>query len=441
MRTSLGRAAVCCSALLRLADAKALKWSADENEPRWVPAAETQLGFLPSLGMNNFAAGPQPTSPPEPRTVAHALVARDSTDNTCGYVSGSFTSSLWCASTARCVYNSINSHIGCCDDGETKCPIWTTCYDSTERSSFSTNNGYTMWCGSSDYPHCMTHVYQESWAGYTLFGCGVAAATDKIWYQALDKPSSTSSSSTTSAESTSTTSTSTSTSATETSSSTPSPTPGPAPNGGSSTPVGPIVGGVVGGVAVLALIGAGIWAIRRHSKKSKQVNPDPAAAAAAAGNIPPNGPNGPNGPASPVSPYDNNGMSQPPYYTGGAAAFDPRASLAKPPVGQTPPGGSYDPMTGAYIPPSVNGDHSTLAGSPAPGSPPLHTGYQGTPSPPPPGQGGYPQYGQQQQQQQQGGFGYAQHPGQQHAPAPGQQGYTAELPAERGDGEVRELQG
>lgn len=314
----------------------------------------------------------------------------------------------------------------------------------------------TTHSGSSDYPHCMTHIYQDQQSGYTLFGCGVAAATDKIWYSPLDGPSSSTSSSTTSEESTSTTETSTSASAseseTETASSAPSPTPGPAQSGGSSTPVGPIVGGVIGGVAVLALIGLGIWAIKRHSDKNKQINPDPSAAAAA-GNIPPhqqqppNGPNGPNGPASPASPYDNNSMSQPPYYTG-AAAFDPRASVAKPPVGQTPPGGSYDPMTGAYIPPSVNGDHTTVSGSPPPGSPPLHTGYQGTPSPPP-GQGGYPQYGQQQQQQygqpqqqhQQGGFGYAQHPGQQQPQAAGQQGYTAELPVDRGDGEVRELQG
>ncbi len=58
---------------------------------------------------------------------------------------GSQESSLYCAATGHCVYNSFNSHIGCCDDGTTVCPVWTTCYDSTDNNRFTTANGLTLW--------------------------------------------------------------------------------------------------------------------------------------------------------------------------------------------------------------------------------------------------------------------------------------------------------
>jgi hypothetical protein len=130
---------VALSCALGLAHAKALKWS--EDGPRWSPAQETPVGVMQALAMDP----PMPTPAPPSSKVKAVLKARGSTDNTCGYVSGIPTSSLWCAETALCVYNSLNMHIGCCDDTSTSCPIWTACYDSTERDSFTTDNGYTLW--------------------------------------------------------------------------------------------------------------------------------------------------------------------------------------------------------------------------------------------------------------------------------------------------------
>jgi hypothetical protein len=133
-------------------------------------------------------------------------------------------------------------------------------------------------------------------------------------------------------------------------------------------------------------------------------------------------------------------MSQ--YY--GAAAgtgfspMDPRASIAKPPIyANAMPHSPYGPGP----------DHaavSSMTSSPPHSPSPVYHPH-GTPSPPPPQQPG--QFGQPQQQafgnvspyQQQG------QQGQQGYGASGngyqQQQYTAELPATRGDGELRELQG
>lgn len=43
------------------------------------------------------------------------------------------------------MYNSVNSHIGCCADGETYCPLYTTCFDSSQSARISTDDGFTLW--------------------------------------------------------------------------------------------------------------------------------------------------------------------------------------------------------------------------------------------------------------------------------------------------------
>ena len=52
---------------------------------------------------------------------------------------------LHCDTDSFCAYNSGNSHIGCCPDSTTSCPVWTTCIDSTDQSLFTTDNGLTLW--------------------------------------------------------------------------------------------------------------------------------------------------------------------------------------------------------------------------------------------------------------------------------------------------------
>ncbi|KAK3308860.1 uncharacterized protein B0T15DRAFT_121039 [Chaetomium strumarium] len=442
MSRALRCAALSCA--LGLAEAKALKWGADAAT--WVPARETvTFGVMSRLGMIE----PTPTPAPYPQGEPRKVEARGTTDNTCGYMSGILTSSLYCDPTASCVYNESNMHIGCCDDGETRCPIWTTCYDSTDSAKYTTRNGLTLWCGQSEYPHCFTHTYEDqALKGYTVLGCAVAGGTGKVWYSPTSRPSSSDSSSTSSTSSisdpTSTSSSPTTRAAAATD----------GPNGGSngdsnsdgdsngssssSTPVGPIVGGVVGGLGAVALIILGIWMLMRQRKKGSQ-----AAAAAAAtqqyqSHAPP-----PPGPG-----HQDPHMSQ--YYGAAAGAgfspMDPRASIAKPPAyaGAMPhsPYGSPGPDQAAVSSMTSSPPHSP--------SPAYHP--HGTPSPPPPQQ--QPgQFGQPQPQPQQQAYGNVS-PGaaypQQGQPGYGaggngypqqQQQYTAELPATRGDGELRELQG
>lgn len=78
MRRTLSCAALSCA--VGLINAKALRRS--DNSARWIPAEETQLGF-----MNPLYGPPMPTAAPEVSHTVTALEARGTDDNTCGYVS------------------------------------------------------------------------------------------------------------------------------------------------------------------------------------------------------------------------------------------------------------------------------------------------------------------------------------------------------------------
>ncbi len=83
MKKAVGCAALSCA--LGLAEAKALKWS--DDEPRWVPAQETDqamLAYMPSLGME----APTPTPAPHAAETKARLENRNTNDNTCGYIGG-----------------------------------------------------------------------------------------------------------------------------------------------------------------------------------------------------------------------------------------------------------------------------------------------------------------------------------------------------------------
>ncbi|KAK3940762.1 hypothetical protein QBC46DRAFT_449285 [Diplogelasinospora grovesii] len=473
MKAALGYAALGCAAL---SHAKVMKWSPDYHEARWAPAQETLLGHMPLLGMNAPAPPPEPTTAPQLSEAK--LRGRSSTDNTCAYVEGSAEIPLYCATSDFCAYNSVNSHIGCCPDGSSSCNLWTTCFDSTLRASFSTDNGLTLWCGNSQYPHCVTWLYQDSaLKGYTLFGCSVAAGTGSVYYSALTTASSSSSGSSSSVISRTGASSSSQGSSSTSSTNSITVTSGPQtttanPSGG-STPVGPIVGGVVGGVAVLALVGAGIFFLLRKKKRNDDNNVPPTNTAG--GMVPSGGPGGPGGGPPAGSPqmgeYGYNKFNQPPppgqqpggYYNqqpgiGGVApavaGFTPvdphRQSMAQ-------QGQGYHPNTQSVYDPTIS-----PSGSPPPQfqghtpPPQQYAAYNQQPpasysSTPPQQQhtGGWEGGVQGQQQQAQGGGDYKPYtPGQQtqtQPPGPqyGQQSphsFAAELPTQRGDGEIRELE-
>ncbi|KAL2151818.1 hypothetical protein VTH82DRAFT_5002 [Thermothelomyces myriococcoides] len=452
MRRTLSCAALSCA--VGLINAKALRRS--DNSARWIPAEETQLGF-----MNPLYGPPMPTAAPEVSHTVTALEARGTDDNTCGYVSNVPASSLWCATTASCSYNTIYSNMGCCVG--TACLFATRCYDRTDSLSFTTNNGRTLYCDEEEYPYCTTLIYRDSiFTGYTLLHCGKRTGTGDIYFTlntasrtstASDIDSTTddiSSTSTTSESSTGFTSTLPTSGLFSPSGTTPSSSASSTadPDDDNDPPVGAIVGGVVGGVAAIGLVLLGVWAVMRQRNKLKN----------AVATYQPSGPGGGDGGPPQYTPHMSQMSSQPyPGMSGvvaaaaaaggggggGGGGFDPRASMVKP--------NSGSPHTASYGP---SYDQTSIAVSAVPhGSPPPPSAlassgaYTGTPSPPPQGQ-------QQQQQQgygnvppsgppattQAGEFIPGHHPSYHGVYAVNQSG-PVELPLVRGDGELRELQG
>ncbi|ROW02850.1 hypothetical protein VSDG_01673 [Cytospora chrysosperma] len=356
MKSVLGLAAIGCS--IALVEAGSFKWNANNDERRWAPAYET-LGVMPLLG-----SSPAPTSPPN---LAEARqYKRATTDNTCAYISGDPEQPLYCNPDSACVYNSIYSNIGCCPDTSSSCPIWTTCLDSTDASLYTTDNGYTLWCGETQYPNCITHLYQDAvFTGFTLYGCAVAAGTDEVVYSATLSASSSSGESSSSASSlqtsldaASTTTTSTRTSSSISDSFASSPTSSastPATKSqGSSTPIGAIVGGVVGGVAVIALFALGLVFLLRKKRRAAGGRPNAEQPPMdQPGGYPPQPPQG----QPPMQQYQQSSF-QPPVdpatgYAAGAHGLDNRSSIQK-------PGYNYN---------ATQSMHDSSMGSP-PGSPP-----------------------------------------------------------------------
>jgi hypothetical protein len=333
------------------------------------------------------------------------------------------------------------------------------------------------------YPSCVTYVFSDAtYSGYTLFGCGKTATRVAVYANPLTSSITTTSSSLRTTPTTPTTTTPTTFSIPSTSTDDPftsTPTPTPAPAASNSTPIGAIVGGVVGGIGkfppmsiqepfafgmtnmtstgALALITAGIFFLIRRNKKDANANANASTTNPQMQSPPPPGNQGPFGPAvaggmyaAQQSPQPQMAQQQPqqqpqqmtgyPPPVGYAAAgaypppgFDPRSSIAKHP---------YDMSQSSYDP--------SLASPP--GSPPPQQ------SPVPPysgvgyGPGGVPYNAQQQQQvyspspvsPNSTGYNNAPHTGQNtaypnnsgpHTPAT----HVSELPAVRQDPGPREL--
>lgn len=239
---------------------------------------------------------------------------------------------------------------------------------------------------TSSIGECITYV----WPGATvksMYRC----YSERSIITMLDKPwtISSSTSSSTSSSSSSTTTSSSSTSGTAPAQSTTGVSP--PTSGGSSNNTGAIVGGVVGGVAGIALI-AGVIAffIIRSRKKDSKVGAGTAYSAVAPGDPAyPSTPMQPAGyPPSSVSPQ----MTQAGYFTPGSVGTTLQPNDPYHPSNTPPVPGAYDPRQSYYDPAKIaEQQHAAQVGGyvPYPGTtPPQQGAYPG--APPPQQQGPYP---------------------------------------------------
>ncbi|OLN92211.1 hypothetical protein CCHL11_01597 [Colletotrichum chlorophyti] len=312
-----------------------------------IPEATTTFNFpLDQLD-------PQPTEAPtyadlkrrqSPAAITTVLVAPD---NTCGYVSGRAGAAYTCATAASCIFFTASStnpgRVACCNTQD--CGVYRTCYDSVQISSSLCDNGclvdqYTLKCTNTLRPYCNTISFSDSILGYWCNSLSLSTPqaaettyegeTGRTWTPLPLTDDATSSVRIR-----------------------PSGTPlisgsvvGPLPqppvtspsqpdnDEGSSTPVGAIVGGVIGGIAVIALVAFGVWFLLRKKKAAPSGQPltthQPMA----------------------MNPGPQGSPSQYAATTHTQSLYDPKVGGYPPSFGGTPPpqGGYQQPGPGGYPP-------------------------------------------------------------------------------------------
>ncbi|KAL8398202.1 hypothetical protein RB596_005653 [Gaeumannomyces avenae] len=131
--------------------AKALRWEA--RKKNLLPARETFGTPVPA------SLPPAPTPPPLLLSPLEdqVLDGRGLDNRTYGYVYGKKEWSMVCATDWGWTTFPDRGAVGCCPDspGTTAtCYAYTACLHSSQRSLFTTNNGYTRWCNDPSYPYC-----------------------------------------------------------------------------------------------------------------------------------------------------------------------------------------------------------------------------------------------------------------------------------------------
>lgn len=255
-------------------------------------------------------------------------------------------------------------------------------------------------CSSdSTAPYCATWVYTDIYSGYTGIGCNNVATTVYIGYSPGAKISSSATSIRSLTRSTGSTSSSSSTRASTTSTLDPRP---------SQANIFAIVGGIVGGVAVLAVLVLGlVFTLRRKRKNAGHLTPDapPSSAQRAF--------NGPHpGGFTPQSAMQQQFAQAQPLYGGGA---DPGSPAHKGPY-------SVDAQRQSMYEPSMASSPGSLV-----------------PHPPGPVASAVPNYSQVAPQNMAPGSAHRYQQQQQQQVPQHQTRVAHEVPATRADSELREL--
>lgn len=315
-------------------------------------------------------------------------------DHTCGFVDANLASALTCPGSNICATNSILGVAGCCDPLSLEsCYLFTSCVPSSRMASCTAasclQNEAIAKCTEASAPYCVDWQYDYITTTLKAYGCDVSDFTGSVeltysGQDIFDISSYLTSIPEFSFPTVFVTQTQTLSAGlagtTDSSSSSFSSSHNTNSDSHKKTPLGAIIGGVVGGLAVIALVGAGLLFLlfkRRRDKRN--------AAAAAA--------------FTPAHPQQQGPPPPQPPMPYGAPAYKP------PPMGVPPPPPMQQPgNTASFYAPPPQGDvkHeyvqqnvASVPSSPGPYSPPLSPSPQYTPSPVQ-GPGGPPQQQQQQ---------------------------------------------
>ncbi|KAL1835381.1 hypothetical protein VTJ49DRAFT_6825 [Mycothermus thermophilus] len=207
---------------------------------------------------------PKPTDGP-----SLDLVKRQRGANTCGWSADYTSFPFTCDSPYTCRTGS-NNVINCMSSDEVD-HFPTVClnYQAVTGGACESADWMTGCCSSRSWPECVTYLMSSGSSMYSMYRCGktqsIVTLLSTPW---LGSSSSSSSSSSTSIATTTTSSSSSSSSSSSTTIASTTSTSDTATSESSSAPVGAIVGGVVGGLAVLGIIAGGItWMILRNRRE------------------------------------------------------------------------------------------------------------------------------------------------------------------------------
>ena len=292
------------SSLLARSDARVVHQLPGQT-PHATTATTTATTTVPYQVLKVVSWPLQPTPPP-PDPFA---LGRRQANTICGYIGGDLALPATCGAGSHCVLDTEHNVVGCCPDGADVCTagVFTGCVDANSGPQTEVNP-YVYSCTGAAV--CYKNVFD---GGFSQFGCGTASdqattvlASASGMTASLSRPtvsvsftqsvitlsepttlgtvtssSSSSSSSKTSSSTSSSTSTSTSSSSSSSSTDTTSTTgaeattPADAASDSSSTNenyrTGAIVGGTIGGLAVLiALVALAFFFVRRRNANVRQ---------------------------------------------------------------------------------------------------------------------------------------------------------------------------
>ncbi|KAF5591095.1 hypothetical protein FPANT_5828 [Fusarium pseudoanthophilum] len=355
--------ALLLGAMLQAANAADVARAAQRNHARDIPAptiTASPIGILDELKLLVGGDGlriRQADSSSEPLKVTIAP------DKTCGYLSGQPGAAVTCENDRLCSW-AASSGVGlvaCASEIYVACVESSKAVDPSQCNDVCQSNTFNLLCTNSDTPFCRTYAYPS---GIFDYRCASTSVEDvqsvKFTYQGQKNANfvTTTLSDGIASESLSATDTGRTSadqaSATETQTETTTTSEAPEPTKKSkSTPVGAIVGGVVGGVALIGLIGLGAVCLLRRRKKPEPV-PAPAQPVMAQQQAPP------------PAPMNQNPYPQQQHYQPAAQPYPDHSMAASP----APSDARISMMSG---PMSSVGPASPMGWNQQPSPPPFHT--------------------------------------------------------------------